>query len=619
MPRNTNRVRNESAPGGIAGRPDTPGLDFMPYLLYNSGRFREMEYFPMKKAIRILIPVMLALFILVSIFWYLFDYDRVFTRDTLLGQARFNDLHGNSRLSSWFYGLAYDFSGHAEDVAVELANQYRADNNFTKAEATLTNAIRSGPSADLYAALCETYVAQNKLMDAIRLLDGITDPAIAAEIDARRPTAPSVDSPSGYYSQYIDIHLTSSGSKIYYTTDADYPSTEGPVYQDAISLPTGETTIMAISVSEDGLVSPMTTLNYTITGVVEEVTFVDEVVESYVRQLIQAGTSETLYTNQLWDITEFTAPENASVFVDLSLLPNLEKLTIQNHTIESLDFLSSLTSLKTLDLTGCRMPTEALSVLAQLPALTDLTLSDCALSTIAPLMNAPNLTRLDLSHNTIRNLEALAPMSTLVELDLQHNALTDLSVLGSLKGLEKLHIGYNSISDLSPISGCGGLRWLDASNNYLTQLGPIASLPLLEYLSVEYNQLTDVSVLGGCTGLTELHIASNTITDIASLSTLTKLEIFDFSSNQVSALPAWPEGCALRTIDGSYNAISSIDVLKNMQSLAYVYMDYNLLTNIDAIADNYCLVQVNVFGNQISDVSKLREHDIIVNYDPTVS
>ena len=55
-----------------------------------------------------------------------------------------------------------------------------------------------------------------------------------------------------------------------------------------------------------------------------------------------------------------------------------------------------------------------------------------------------------------------------------------------------------------------------------------------------------------------------------------------------------------------------------MQSLTYVYMDYNLLTNIDALADSYCLVQVNVFGNQISDVSALREHDIIVNYDPTV-
>ena len=47
-------------------------------------------------------------------------------------------------------------------------------------------------------------------------------------------------------------------------------------------------------------------------------------------------------------------------------------------------------------------------------------------------------------------------------------------------------------------------------------------------------------------------------------------------------------------------------------------MDYNQLTNIDALADCYCLVQVNVYGNAIPDVSALRSHDIIVNYDPTV-
>ncbi len=55
-----------------------------------------------------------------------------------------------------------------------------------------------------------------------------------------------------------------------------------------------------------------------------------------------------------------------------------------------------------------------------------------------------------------------------------------------------------------------------------------------------------------------------------------------------------------------------------MHELTYVYMDYNVMTNIDAMDETYCLVQVNLFGNQIADVSKLREHDIIVNYDPTV-
>ena len=78
----------------------------------------------MKKAIRIIVSVLLAAVILFSLGWYLFSYDRDFTRDFLISQARFHDLHGNSRMSSWFYHLAYNFSDQDENVAIELANQY---------------------------------------------------------------------------------------------------------------------------------------------------------------------------------------------------------------------------------------------------------------------------------------------------------------------------------------------------------------------------------------------------------------------------------------------------------------------------------------------------------------
>ena len=50
----------------------------------------------MKKAVRIFIPLLLVLVILASVAWYLFVYDREFTRDSLLSQARFQDLHGRS-------------------------------------------------------------------------------------------------------------------------------------------------------------------------------------------------------------------------------------------------------------------------------------------------------------------------------------------------------------------------------------------------------------------------------------------------------------------------------------------------------------------------------------------
>lgn len=572
----------------------------------------------MKKVTRILVPLLLIALIVVSIGWYLFVYDRAFTRDTLLGQARYQDAHGNSRLSSLFYNMAYGFSGKDEDVAIELANQYKADGNYTKAEYTLTSAINSRASVELYTALCRTYVEQNKLLDAMNMLGNIGDPAIKAELDALRPSAPQPDKESGYYSQYIDVSLSSTGT-ILYTTDGEFPSTEGPIYSSPIQLSAGETTIYAISVNNSGLVSPTTVLGYTITGVIEEVFFSDEAMASAIRTAIQADADDQVFTNQLWEITEFTIPEGVKNYDDLSLLPYLKKLTVHGVILDSLSCLAPLTQLETLDLTSCSFPADDLSVVAALPSLTNLTLNDCALSTIEGLSGAPSLTTLDLSNNTIRNLDVLSPMGSLQELILQHNAVTSLSALSGLSSLNKLDISYNAVTSVSPLSSCIKLNWLGADNNQICSLTGIASLPLLQHLSLDNNSLTDVSALSGCTDLKELSFAGNEVTDITSLSALTKLEVFDFSSNQVDTLPEWPDGCPLRIITGSHNALTSIDSLRNMESLTNVNMDYNELTSIDALADNYRLVEVNVFGNAIGDVSALREHSIIVNYDPTAA
>ena len=572
----------------------------------------------MKKLTHFLVPILLFALIVASIGWYLFIYDRDFTRDTLLSQARFQDQYGNTRLSSLFYDAAYNFSGHDENVAIELANQYKRSGNYTKAELTLTTAIHKSATPELYTALCKAFVEQDKLLDAVALLENVSDPTIKAELDSQRPAAPVSDYDAGYYSQYMDIHLASEDAKyIFYTTDGEYPSINGSLYQDAITLPAGETTVYAIAVSESGLVSPATILGYTITGIIEEVTFTDPAMEAAIRQLIGADADDKVYTSQLWEITEFTAPEGVSTYCDLTLLPYLTNLTIQNATIDSLNHLSSLAKLVVLDLTGSKFPVDDMSVLASLPSLSSLTMSGCSLSTIEGLDGAQSLTYLDLSNNTLRNLDVLRPMTTLAEINLNHNAVTDLGALKELPNLVKLSVNFNSLSSLAPVSSCVRLTHLEADNNNLTSLSGIEKLPLLNHLSVDYNELTDVSILSGNLELSNLSIASNVITDISALNSLSKLKIFDFSGNQIEALPAWPDGCALTTIDGSYNALTEINILGKMQQLTHVYMDYNLLTNIDTLADCFCLVQVNVFGNAIPDVSILREKDIIVNYDPT--
>ena len=575
----------------------------------------------MNKLTRFLVPLLLIVLIIVSIGWYLFVYDRDFTRDMLLQQARFHDLHGNPRISSLFYNLAYEHSGQDENVAIELANQYKADGNFTKAEYTLTNAINDGPTAELYTALCKTFVEQDKLLDAVNMLSNISNPEIKAELDAQRPAAPTANYEPGFYNQYIDVELRSSSDtdKLYYSIEGEYPSTGDPAYSAPIHLPSGETVIHTISVSESGLVSPVSILGYTVGGVIEPAIFMDAKMEAAIRGAIQADEGDILYTDELWEITDFTVPEGTGSLEDLRLLPFLRSLSIENYNITGLDNLAALTRLESLKFVGCRFDdTDMLSIVASLPNLTSLTLSDCGLSTIADLKGAQNLQYLDLSGNGgLRDLSALSDMLTLKELYLQHNAVVSVEQLSGLTNLEKLDISYNAINTLSKIGNCIKLRWLNADGNQLTDTTGINKLGVLEYVSLDYNKLANVVSLSSCPELKEASFSNNEVKDLSPLTGLLKLEVLDFSYNSIDTFPGWKEGCALRTVNGSYNMLQSIDALAQAENICYVYMDYNKLKNVDALADCFNLVQLNVFGNDIEDVSKLTDHDIIVNYDPT--
>ena len=121
----------------------------------------------MKRFLYVLVPLLLTALIIFSIGRYLLEYAPDFTRDILLEQARYQDQVGNHAAAVWFYDLAYLQSDKDDSVALELAEQYVSIGNYTKAEFTLSHAIADGGSIELYKALCRTYVAQNKLLDAV--------------------------------------------------------------------------------------------------------------------------------------------------------------------------------------------------------------------------------------------------------------------------------------------------------------------------------------------------------------------------------------------------------------------------------------------------------------------
>ena len=135
----------------------------------------------MKKAFKIIVPILLSFAVLASMAWYFLIYDSSFTQELLLGHARYLENKGNHSAAVWMYNLAYSHSGEDGNVAIELAEQYKGIGNYTKAEFTLSNAIADGGTAELYIALSKTYVEQDKLLDAVRMLDNIADPTLKAE------------------------------------------------------------------------------------------------------------------------------------------------------------------------------------------------------------------------------------------------------------------------------------------------------------------------------------------------------------------------------------------------------------------------------------------------------
>ncbi len=573
----------------------------------------------MKRALRILIPIIMILAVLGCTAWYLLVYDAAFTRDVLLWQARSFDASGYHKAATWLYDLAYFQSSHDDSVAIELSEQYRTLGNYTKAERTLSNAISDGGSAELYSALCRLYVEQDKLLDAVTMLDSITDPTVKAELDAQRPAAPVLTPEPGFYSQYITVSALDDQHTLYLSTDGAYPTTQKDLYDAPVTLPGGETVIYCVAVDDSGLVSPLTVSGYTVGGVIEQVSFADSAMEAAIREAAGVSADKVLFTDALWAITEFTVPEGVSVYSDLSYLTYLKSLTVSGAPAGQLSGIAGMTQLESLTLSGCSLSEDDLSAIGSLSNLKHLTAQKCGITTVAALSGMTGLTHLDLSGNTVRNIQALSGMSGLVELNLSGNALTDLSSLSSLEALKKLDVSYNSLTSLQPIAAISGLQTLNASHNQIAATDGMGSLTALTELNLAHNAITGIGSLSGCTAMVTLDVSNNTLADIAATAAMPALTTLSFAHNQVTALPAFKADCALVSIDGSYNLLENLDALKGLPQLNTVLVDYNeKLSSLKPLDSCGVLIQVNCYGTKVSDVSFLTDKSIIVNFDPTV-
>lgn len=574
----------------------------------------------MKKAFRVIIPLLLVIAILFCAGWYLLVYDRAFTRDILLTAARQMENSGNHTASTWFYNYAYKQAGDNDAVAIELSNQYKASGNYTKAEYTLTTAIADGGGVDLYVALSKLYVEQDKLLDAVRMISNITNPEIKSQLEQMRPAAPTCTPDPAHYSQYITVEIHSQAESLYVNSDGIFPTIQTDFYDNqGITLHDGENTIYAIAVADNGLVSPVSIFAFSVGGVVKQIDFVDPTMETAFRETLNIGNTKAIYTSDLWTIQDFTVPEGVQKLDDLQHLLFLKTLKIDNGPSGQLYNIADLSNLEEVVITNTNIQPEEIPHLGKLESLKRLTLQNCGLSTITGLENAKGLIYLNLNDNSLRNILPISALSCLQELNLSNNALNDLLALSGLKNLSVLDVSKNELASLIPISTVSGLEKLNVANNMLTDLTGIAQLTNLVNLNVSYNQLKVVSLLASNTQLSVLNISDNQIVDITPLSTLNKLTNLNFANNKVTALPSWSESCTLININGTNNLIRSLEPLHGLLYLNNVYMNNNKdISNVEVLSKCPMLIQVDVHNTKVTlqtQVASLKEMGVLVNYD----
>lgn len=516
------------------------------------------------------------------------------------------------------YEIAVQLDPENHDYVMALVEAYTLQNNYTKAERTLVKAIRVKPTVELYCTLSSLYVEQDKILDSQLMLDTITNPDVRAEVESLRPTSPSFSHESGNYDTYIEVSLQSQIGTIYYSVNADYPSSHSDPYSAPIVLSAGKTNIQAIAVGDNGLVSPIVTANYDIVGLVEDLIFASPELEAMLREQLYIPRTETIQTSDVWDIQTLSLPAEITTLEDLKYFPALTELDMQDCSVEDYSPLTYVPTLEVLNLNGNLLNSEALDHIGQLVGLRELYLSGCGISGISNLSTLVALEALDLSHNSIQDISPLSAMKELISLDLKNNAIASLDALSGITTLQEFNISYNAVTTLAPLQQSMHLQVLHAERNKLLSVGALGHMADLTVLVVSYNELEDISALSNCTRMSELRVDNNFLTSIDCIAKMPMLAYLDCSHNQITGIPELDPMSHLQQFYASYNQIASVAPLAGLTELTYVNVDYNeTIEDIEVLSTCRLLVQVNAFGTHVKEVKLLTDYGVIVNFDPS--
>ena len=201
--------------------------------------------------------------------------------------------------------------------------------------------------------------------------------------------------------------------------------------------------------------------------------------------------------------------------VPLGSLTGLKELHLAGNPISDYSGLSRLYSLETLGLEDTGLQDDDLDSLKGLSNLRLLTITNNpelggeAVDKLKSALSASYVEHDDLVYSIEIGGEKFR--EDLTELDLSNRALTDISALALFKNLQIVNLRGNNLENISVLQWTRGITKLDLACNSISDPTALTGLPYLETLDISGNKLSSVDVFVTMTGLKELNLSGNNI------------------------------------------------------------------------------------------------------------
>ncbi len=502
------------------------------------------------------------------------------------------------------------------DARLQAVLIYRTQQNYSKAESLLNEGLSLQPRyEEYYRQMVYLLTEQNRVAEALDYLDSITATYIVVKLNAERPGSISSAPQPGTFTAAVDVTLNiPDGTTVYYTTDGTAPDRNSTVYSagEVIKVEKGTVNLRAVAINDAGMPGSEYDVSYRVYNERTKYEFKDPKVEQLVR-LVLDKKSGTIYYKDLEAVTTLDcvagnaagAKGAINVLDDLLEMANLKTVNLSGETaITSYEPLRRLTQLQSLTLDGCNLTDEQFSKIAAIIWLSQLSVQNNQLTTLAPLASMLSLTSLDASGNQIKAVPSLSRLTALTRMDLSGNALVSLAWLTNHKTLGTLDVSNNLIPDLSPLSTCSALTELDVSSNLFTTVVPLAGCTRLETLNLSDNDIASLADLKDLTGLSNLAAADTKISTVEPLKNLTALTTLNVSGTSVRDFTPLAES-KLKNLYAARCEISDLTTMVMLSSLEMLDVSGNLLNEIGAVALMYQLNVLNVSNNYVTDFSPL--------------